>query len=244
MTDLATAAIEYARRGLQVFPLVPRTKRPACAHGKDDATTDVEQVWRWWHGNPHANIGLRPPKDYIVVDVDPRAGGSLDHLGAVPPTRIAATGGGGHHVWFRHQCDRVRGRLAGASGVDLKTNNGYVVAPPSVHPSGRRYEWVSEYPVALLPDHLVNRVTVTQSVPIVHGGGQFRSGDRLDGLVNTVATAVEGNRNHALFWAACRAVEGGADPAVFVDLVQAAVKAGLAEAEAERTVQSAMRRAA
>jgi hypothetical protein len=54
----------------------------------------------------------------------------------------------------------------------------------------------------------------------------------------------EGNRNHALFWAACRAVEGGADPAVFVDLVQAAVSVGLAEVEAQRTVQSAMRKAA
>ena len=31
----------------------------------------------------------------------PRHGGRLDELGGIPPTRIAATGGGGWHAWFR-----------------------------------------------------------------------------------------------------------------------------------------------
>ncbi|MDL9944279.1 bifunctional DNA primase/polymerase [Gordonia sp. ABSL11-1] len=245
MTDLATAAIDYATRGLPIFPLVPRTKRPATAHGKDDATADVDQVDQWWRDNPNANIGLRPPTGFVVIDVDPRAGGSLDHLGSVPPTRIAATGGHGHHIWLRHSCERVRGRLAGAPGIDLKTDTGYVVVPPSVHPNGNQYRWVSEYPVAWLPEHLTERVSAAvYKTPSVPTGAHGRSADRFVGLVQTVSTAAEGNRNHLLFWACCRAIEGGADPAVFVDLVHAAVKVGLAEAEAQRTVQSAMRRAA
>ncbi len=241
MSDLATAAIDYARRGLPVFPLIPKTKRPACAHGKDDATVDLDRISAWWEANPRCNIGLRPLRGYVVLDVDPRSGGTLDALGALPQTRTAATGGGGWHLWFRHD-GRVRGRLAGKTGVDIKTSSGYLVVPPSIHPSGGRYRWIDETPAAPLPRHLLDAVTPpVASVPANHvrnGGGSS------SGLVQTVATATEGNRNHALFWAACRAVEGGADPAVFADLVQAAVSVGLAEVEAQRTVQSAMRKVA
>jgi hypothetical protein len=61
------------------------------------------------------------------------------------------------------------------------------------------------------------------------------------GLVRVVAHAAEGNRNHALHWAACRAHERGSDPALLTTLVDAAIHAGLSEAEARRTVQSASR---
>jgi hypothetical protein len=192
MSDLATAAIDYARRGLPVFPLIPKTKRPACAHGKDDATVDLDRISAWWEANPRCNIGLRPLRGYVVLDVDPRSGGTLDALGAVPSTRTAATGGGGWHLWFRHD-GRVRGRLAGTTGVDIKTGSGYLVVPPSVHPNGNQYRWVSEYPVAWLPEYLVERVSAAvYKTPTVHAGAQFRSAARFGGLVQTVAAAAEG----------------------------------------------------
>ncbi|GIG62571.1 hypothetical protein Lfu02_69430 [Longispora fulva] len=59
-----------------------------------------------------------------------------------------------------------------------------------------------------------------------------------------VESRAEGHRDSELYWAACRAVESGADPSVFDDLVGAACRAGLSVAEARRTVDSARRRVA
>ena len=153
---LAETAAEYARRGIAVLALHPARKEPAgevCPHGNDDATTDTDQVRAWWEHNPDYNIGIRPPPGYIVLDVDPRNGGGLDQLGAVPPTSIAKTGGGGWHLWF-HYRGAVRGNLDGdrSSGVDIKSNSGYLVAPPSIHDvTGNRYRWISTGPIAPLP---------------------------------------------------------------------------------------------
>ena len=162
---LAETAAEYARRGIAVLALHPARKEPAgevCPHGNDDATTDTDQVRAWWEHNPDYNIGIRPPPGYIVLDVDPRNGGGLDQLGAVPPTSIAKTGGGGWHLWF-HYRGAVRGNLDGdrSSGVDIKSNSGYLVAPPSIHDvTGNRYRWISTGPIAPLPKHLVPRVAI------------------------------------------------------------------------------------
>lgn len=54
-----------------------------------------------------------------------------------------------------------------------------------------------------------------------------------------MARQPEGNRDNALFWAACRAAEAGVQD--FEPLVTAAVSAGLSEREAARTVLSAQR---
>ena len=60
----------------------------------------------------------------------------------------------------------------------------------------------------------------------------------VDGLVRFVAAQSEGNRNAALHWAACRAVDGGHDPMV---LLPAALSVGLSEWEATGTIRSAAR---
>jgi len=89
------------------------------------------------------------PAGLIVVDVDPRAGGhdELAHLlnrhGPLPATWTTETGSGGWHLWFSAgNLTAIRIQLA--RGIDLKTHNkGYLVAPPSVHPNGTRYRWLT-----------------------------------------------------------------------------------------------------
>jgi hypothetical protein len=153
------AAIDYADRGLAVLPLAPRAKRPLTAHGKDDATSDPRVVREWWARWPNANIGIAcRASGLVVIDVDPRNGGDdalhdLEvRLGALPDTWRSITGGGGLHVVFENPCTELRGEIA--PGVEIK-DLGYVVAPPSVHPSGRAYEWEiapDDAPLADLPE--------------------------------------------------------------------------------------------
>ena len=52
------AALEYASQGFHIFPLIPGEKSPLTKNGFKDATTDPEQIRRWWSEHPDANLGL------------------------------------------------------------------------------------------------------------------------------------------------------------------------------------------
>lgn len=172
--DIAAHAAEYAAAGWRVFPL--RGKVPAVAGGRGmlDATTDLRQVAAWWDG-PHrgANIGLRPPPTVVVLDVDPRHGG-LDSLAALTSTHGALTatlkavsgrGDGGCHLYFRRPPGKLSARRLGA-GIDLKTESGYLVAPPSLHPdTGRPYMWASRAPIAAPPAWLATLLVEPEPAP-------------------------------------------------------------------------------
>src|SRR5262245_4099309 len=147
-TTLAEAALAYARMGWSVFPLAPRTKEPLRgSHGFKDATTDPATIERWWQEHPDANIGLATT-DVVVLDIDPRNGGDYtladletEH-GRLPHTVESVTGSGGRHIFFQlHGVPIRKGTHALGHGLDIKTDGGYVVLSPSVHPNGQRYEW-------------------------------------------------------------------------------------------------------
>ncbi len=255
--ELSAHAAAYARAGMAVLPLHnPLSgscscgdpgcrsigKHPRILHGKDAATTDVRVIAAWWTCWPDANLGVRPPEGVIVLDVDLRAGGPTALVALLakqgrhlPPTLTANTGGGGLHAWYA--CPPpYRGQLC--AGVDIKSGSGYLVAPPSLHASGRRYRWANELPIAPAPSwlwQLVRRPATTPSSRVLPAGGSA-----VDGLVRVVAVAVQGGRNKALHWAACRAAERGAPVDLIDQLRDAARSVGLADAEIERTIRSAL----
>jgi hypothetical protein len=186
---------------------------------------------------PTANIGIRPHPGHVVLDVDPRNGGDVqlramqDRYGPLPTSRSAATGGGGWHWWCTCPGD-VRGELA--PGVDVKSHGGYVVAPPSLHSSGRRYEWIDAGPVVDAPDYLRGLLARPQAQRRRATG---RVTDRqMAGLLRVVAEAPYRQRNNRLYWACARAHEVGADVA---PLIAAAVANGLPADEADKTARSA-----
>ncbi|MGQ9851700.1 MAG: phage/plasmid primase, P4 family, partial [Aggregatilineaceae bacterium] len=178
MTDnnLLQAALSYAARGWPVLPLRPRGKEPLTAHGFKDATTDPAIIVGWWQRWPDANVGIATggPSGLMVLDVDPRHGGddSLYDLerqhGPLPDTIESLTGGGGRHILFRCPDGLGGGKLA--EGIDIKANGGYIVAPPSIHPSGQRYSWeVAHHPddVALAdpPGWLLAMLSAPKAAP-------------------------------------------------------------------------------
>jgi len=245
--DLLGHALAYARAGLDVLPLTPSGKTPLgrlVAHGKDDASSDVEQVRDWWVQCPTANIGIRPAPGVVVVDVDPRDGGASALVGltrphgGLVPTWTAWTGGGGLHAWYAAAGPYER-KLC--RGVDLKGHDGYVVAPPSLHPSGTRYVWANDLPIADAPPWLVAlmRKPVRPLRPVLGMLGGVASARADDALVGVVARALSGGRNDALHWAGCRAAERGSPPGLVAKLRGAGLDVGLPAEEIERTLASA-----
>jgi hypothetical protein len=165
------AALAYARHGRRVFPCRARSKAPATAHGKDDATVDIGLIRKWWDRTPEANVAIATgaASGLVVLDVDPRHGGfdSIEDLearfGRLPETPVSLTGGGGTHSVFQRPSIVTipcRTNLGGFPGIDLKADGGYVIASPSIHPNGRRYEWSpalhpSKVPLAEAPGWLL-----------------------------------------------------------------------------------------
>ncbi|MBK9166598.1 MAG: bifunctional DNA primase/polymerase [Bryobacterales bacterium] len=143
MSDLAAAARWYSEHGgFKVFPVEPRGKRPLTEHGHLDASADPSRIAAWWQQWPDANIGLPcEPNGLLVIDLDPRNGapdrdGFVEAFGDPGDTAEVETGSGGRHIFFRHPGGAIPATLG--PGIDCKSA-GYVVAPPSTHPSGREY---------------------------------------------------------------------------------------------------------
>lgn len=147
------AAIEYAKKGFAVFPLKYRDKVPLTRNGCKDATTDAAQIKAWWQQHPNANIGLATgavSQNVFVIDLDIDEDCGIDGYhsledwqrehGDFPETWTAITGRGGYHLYYRGN-GKIKNRAGIIDGVDIRGNGGYVVAPPSIHKNGRRYEW-------------------------------------------------------------------------------------------------------
>lgn len=252
-SDLLDRALAYAVAGTPVFPCVVGGKTPLTTNGFHDATTDPEQIRRWWTAAPRANIATptgAPGFDVLDIDVRPDgAGWPAYHRAAaaglvVGWIRAIQTPSGGLHLHYPGT-DQRNGSLRGLH-VDFRATGGYVLLPPSLGQTktySRRYELLRTHPG---PGQPVDWSAVTALLappverPRLARDPRARDGaDPIPALAAHVAKQPEGNRDNALFWAACRAAEAGVVD--FEPLVAAAVGAGLTEREAARTVLSARR---
>lgn len=229
MNSLADAAVEYAAAGWPIFPLRGKKPYPG-SHGFEDATTDPDTVARWWTRLPEANIGTAIPSTLAVVDIDAKTGGletlhRLENTDGMPDTLTVLTGGGGLHLYYRHPGGELR-QTAGLLGPGIDTRipgKGYVVLPPSAHPSGTRYEWFDEtVEPAPMPRWMIDALRPSPPTPrhrqIIPTGN---IDNRLRGILSTVSPGGP-NWNDRLHWAACRAgemIREGADPQRLADLL-------------------------
>lgn len=266
-SSLLTAALEYARAGIRVFPVVPLGKAPLTPQGFKDASTDPGQLARWWRWQPEANIGLvtgavRSGIDVLDIDVHP-GGDGFDALAKVEQeglinswSRIVRSPSGGLHLVFpANDSPRQRSWAVPSVHVDFLADGSYVLAPPSRVRTRDgaigQYEVVATgrapAPVEGWRLEQVLRPPRTQQLDATRGPAQAaRPGTRWDAekLAEWMAGRPEGNRNRSLFWAACRLMESGTVSAQSWEmLAQGGVRAGLNELEAVRTIQSAQRSA-
>jgi bifunctional DNA primase/polymerase-like protein len=240
-------ALACARRGWPVFPCQPGQKIPATRHGYLDATTDEQQVTRWFTAYPDRNLALAtgaPGPDVLDVDQHGPAGNgfaAFSRLWAAGLLDGAAayvrTPSGGLHAYFTGTGQRS-GHLAGQH-LDFRSAGGYVLVPPS-QVGGKPYQLVKTTEGRGGLDwaavaRLLQPERHQQPAPPRHDP----DGD-LDRLASWVARQEEGNRNAGLFWAANRALE--ADQAADLSpLAAAARQAGLGQREIGRTLDSARR---
>ena len=264
----ADAAGYYAGRGLKVFPLQwvedgecgcghrdcsSKGKHPITANGCKDATTNMDQIAEWWRAYPKANVGIATGADsgVAVVDIDnPEQFIRFTEIHGKLPTTLMSRTGKGFHLFFRH-APGVRNKAGVWPGIDIRGEGGYVVAPPSVHVSGRRYQWQDDDPgaaIAPFPPKLLEMLEKPERKPIVLPALQTEGTPYgLKAMREEIAdlrTAEQGTRNDRLNETAFklyRLVAGGqlSDSTATSELTFTARGLGLMDREIDSTLKSA-----
>jgi len=231
MSTVPPIVFEYLRRDWYVFPLIPGKKVPATGKGWKDATLDAERVANWAKLWPGCGWGIAcGPSHLLVVDLDGTAGEQswleLTNGGrrVTPQTIVSLTGSGGWHLVCHDpggHSSRGRGRnstrLLGP-GIDTRGVGGYIVAPPSLHPNGKRYQWFGEElrEPAKVPDWILTRLHKDDAGPerpqrvrvAVTAHESTPYGLRvMEGILARLAAAEDGNRHDLNYWAGVRAAQ-------------------------------------
>jgi hypothetical protein len=243
-SNILSVALELATRGYPVFPCSERSKKPTTPNGFKDASVDPEEVRRLWRDHPGGLIGVPTGKaiGLDVLDLDfGRHQEAVDwwqrNRDRIPHTRTHHTRSGGLHLLFQHD-DRVHctaGKIR--IGVDTRGAGGYIIYWPA-----HGLPILSDAPPAPWPDWLLAELR-PKPQPRSQSFVRLPDNRLLIKLVQMVAAAREGERNSLTFWCACRAGEMAASgllnagTAIAV-IAEAATRAGLPRAEAERTARS------
>ena len=141
-----------ARRGWRLLPCVAGGKTPLLKRWPALASSDLAAIEEWSAKNPKCNWGVAtgPESGVLVLDVDGEAGkDSVAALeaqhGPLPVTLVSLTGrgDGGEHRWFNYPAGcEIRGNAGKlGEGLDVRATGGYVIVPPSIHETGRAYQW-------------------------------------------------------------------------------------------------------
>ncbi|WPE18696.1 phage/plasmid primase, P4 family [Candidatus Thioglobus autotrophicus] len=142
MSHIKDVAIGYTSNELKIFPCVQNEKRPLTKHGFKDASSERQAINNWWNNHPNANIGLPTGKvnNLVVIDVDVKNNASgmnslkqlQDEHGQFD-TKMVHTPSGGLHYYFSYPngVDVIKNRVNMKPGIDIRADDGYVVAPGS-----------------------------------------------------------------------------------------------------------------
>lgn len=143
-------ALDYVRKGLSVIPVRAGQKEPPLVRYKEEGFTQriptQDEVRAWWSRWPDANVAIVTGEvsGVTVIDVDRYKGGAetVARLGLHSPL-MASASRGGLHLFF-HYSPTVKTWVEKlGDGLDVRNDGGYIMASPSIHPSGKRYAWLT-----------------------------------------------------------------------------------------------------
>jgi hypothetical protein len=229
MSSILDAALDYESRGLSVIPVHAVLSSGRCSCGSGRCKSPGKHPRGQWRGNQSrrlspeeltaalsggGNVGIvtGPISGIAVLDIDGEEGlKSLEAAGfpfaSFPITPAVRTGGGGIHLYFRYpESGEVRTASGVLDHVDIRALGGFVVAPPSSHSSGGRYEWVEGRSLADVPLAEFDLAQIAGKRP---GKAKRASKSWYEGLL---AGAAEGERNSSATRLAGRYLARGLNP--------------------------------
>lgn len=202
-------------------------KRPAIKWREHENILVEEKTFQQWYG-PDGEFRSRPnmgvvtglcSKRLVIIDLDRHKNSkAMDwwndlmddhHHGQWIQTPIQETGGGGLQMlfhcpeWYTPPTNKTN------IGVDIRGQGGFAVLPPSLHESGKNYEWKKGYEpwkveIAILPEWLVEAI---DELVVAHGGssnsGPNEKTETPDQSINAFGSIVDGREDYMkkMIWA-------------------------------------------
>jgi len=169
--SLLETALQYLKRGFSVIPVRGKTcLLPSWTEFQTRKPTK-EEVENWFFELNPTGIAIVTGKISEIIVFDVEAGEDINQFD-LPETLTSKTGGGGWHYYFKYPKDKTvkSANLRQSMDVeaDLKSDGGYVIAPPSQHQSGNRYQWITDFEnaqLAEIPDWLIQESVQKESTP-------------------------------------------------------------------------------
>jgi len=189
------AALEPAlEHGGRLFPCAERAKVPLLTDWPRRASSNAEVISRWAEKYVNCNWALAtgPESGVFVLDVDGERGENslrslVEQHGTWEKTLTASTKRGTHFYFRWPDAETVIRNSANkiGAGLDVRGRRGYVIVPPSVHPSGTRYEWTADSQAIAAPGWLLETITSATTRPVLSPSefGILPEGQRNDGLM-------------------------------------------------------------
>jgi len=240
------AATWYQKKGYSVIP-VRKNKKPYIKWERyQTEKANLDQIRSWWKEWPSANIGLVTGEvaGIDVVDCDSEKGRDalnefLPDTNLMPISKTPK----GWHYFFKHSPGLSNGvRLI--TDCDLRTNGGYVIAPPSINGEGKAYDWMPDLSIAkvktpampkmlfdvlqsaAMPASALKREHINVSIPYKEHNNSNITCPTNPNKHNI--SFEQGNRDEALFHIANCLVKGGMDKTNILDclyfLAQTAIR--------------------
>ena len=213
-------ALRLAQRGWRIFPIIPGKKTPAIERWPEKASTDSEQINKWWKTKdynigiatgPHPRIaeshGPTHSLVLIVVDYDMKPGqlGNKALLGhellGYADTGTVQTPNGIHKYYWADSSLLIPNSVSRiAANVDVRGARGYVVGPTSIV-EGVEYKWLDDVDLLPFPDAFVKLAARPNTPQHEHQKTPVGELDRPDAivrgksyLINEAPEAIEGAR--------------------------------------------------
>lgn len=194
-------ALYYLRRGWSVVPVRRGEKIPAVPwHQYQHRRATLAEI-EDWYVDPTMGVGIvtGPISNLIVADFDGALGAEteaqiLPRIGVGP---VALTGGGGTHRLMAHPGRKVPTRTGVLPGMDVRGDGGFIVAPPSVHASGRQYSWDVDYHIDDfgLPT-LTDSLTEIICRDVIHGTGSVSAVTHAAGPLGLQGAITDGREQY------------------------------------------------
>jgi hypothetical protein len=158
----STHVFQAISRGWRIFPVKFREKLPLVKGWPNLATADKAKISEWLRQYGQCNWGLATgsASGILVLDADSdEALNELEKLGS--PQTFTVKTARGQHFYFQYPSDSTIHNSASklAKGLDVRGEGGYVLMPPSVHPSGVRYQILDNRLPVPPPQWLLKKLT-------------------------------------------------------------------------------------